>query len=332
MATRVAPINSVNPATEEVLKTYEPYTAAEVEQAVAQAQEAFLEWRTRSLAERAVPMRKLAVLLRERSDDYARLATLEMGKPIREAKAELEKCAGGCEFYAENAARFLSEEPATTSARKSYVRFDPLGIVLAVMPWNFPFWQVIRFGAPAMMAGNAVVLKHASNVPGCALAIEEAVRDAGFPTGLLRTLLVVGGQVEPVIADERVRAVTLTGSSTTGAQIAAAAGRMLKKTVLELGPRLRDRLSHLEGDEATVTIGALAQQRSQPAHRDGAISDPSFAPRYERVLRVVERAVDLLGRERIEPSEDLLGRRVDARDRRKGRAHRQIEDSPARCS
>ena len=180
-------------------------------------------------------MRRLTTLLRERANDYARLMSLEMGKPIGEAKAEVEKCAFGCEFYADNAARFLSEEAATTNARKSYVRFDPLGIVLAVMPWNFPFWQVIRFGAPALMAGNAVVLKHASNVPGCALAIEEAVRDAGFPPGLLRTILVVGSQVEPLIADPRVRAVTLTGSSATGAQIAAAAGRMLKKSVLELG-------------------------------------------------------------------------------------------------
>jgi succinate-semialdehyde dehydrogenase / glutarate-semialdehyde dehydrogenase len=235
MATQVAAITSVNPATEEVLKTYEPYTPAEVEQALSQAQEAFLDWRARSFAERAVPMKKLAAVLRERAEDYARLMTLEMGKPIGEAKGEVEKCAWGCEFYADNAARFLAEEAAQTSARKSYVRFDPLGIVLAVMPWNFPFWQVIRFGAPAMMAGNAVVLKHASNVPGCALAIEEAVRDAGFPLGLLRTLLVVGAQIEPVIADERVRAVTLTGSSATGAQIAAAAGRSLKKTVLELG-------------------------------------------------------------------------------------------------
>jgi succinate-semialdehyde dehydrogenase/glutarate-semialdehyde dehydrogenase len=235
MAASVAPITSINPATEEVLKTYEPYTPAEVEQALGQAQEAFVEWRARSFAERAVPMKKLAAVLRERAADYARLMTLEMGKPIGEAKAEVEKCAWGCEFYADNAARFLADEAAQTSARKSYVRFDPLGIVLAVMPWNFPFWQVIRFGAPAMMAGNAVVLKHASNVPGCALAIEEAVRDAGFPLGLLRTLLVVGAQVEPVIADERVRAVTLTGSSATGSQIAAAAGRMLKKTVLELG-------------------------------------------------------------------------------------------------
>jgi acyl-CoA reductase-like NAD-dependent aldehyde dehydrogenase len=235
MATRVAPITSVNPATEEVLRSYEPHTPAQVEEALAQAQAAFTVWRSRAFAERAVPMRKLAAVLRERSGDYARLMSLEMGKPIGEAKAEIEKCAGGCVYYADNAARFLTEEAAETNARKSYVRFDPLGIVLAVMPWNFPFWQVIRFGAPALAAGNAVVLKHASNVPQCALAIEEAVRDAGFPDGLLRTLLLVGGQVEPVIADERVRAVTLTGSSTTGAQIAAAAGRMLKKTVLELG-------------------------------------------------------------------------------------------------
>ncbi|TMB80727.1 MAG: NAD-dependent succinate-semialdehyde dehydrogenase [Chloroflexi bacterium] len=161
--------------------------------------------------------------------------TLEMGKPITEAKAEIEKCALGCDFFAENAERFLSPEIVKTTAQKSYVAYEPLGIVLAVMPWNFPFWQVIRFAAPAFMAGNAAILKHASNVPQCALAIEEAFRDAGFPDGLLRTLLLAGAQVEPVIADERIRAVTLTGSSATGARIAAAAGRALKKAVLELG-------------------------------------------------------------------------------------------------
>jgi succinate-semialdehyde dehydrogenase/glutarate-semialdehyde dehydrogenase len=180
-------------------------------------------------------MRRLASLLRERADRYGRLISLEMGKPIVEAKAEIEKCAWGCEHYADNAARYLADEVIATSAKRSLVAFQPLGIVLAVMPWNFPFWQVIRFAAPALMAGNAAVLKHASNVPQCALAIEEAIRDAGFPDGLLRTLLLAGSQVEPVIDDDRIRAVTLTGSSDTGSRIAQLAGRALKKTVLELG-------------------------------------------------------------------------------------------------
>jgi acyl-CoA reductase-like NAD-dependent aldehyde dehydrogenase len=235
MTIQAARITSLNPATGEILRTFEPHTAGQVNEALDQAQAAFSLWRARSFTERAVPMRRLASVLRERAEGYARLMTLEMGKPIGEARAEIEKCAWSCEFYAENAARFLADEEVKTNARKSYVAYDPLGIVLAVMPWNYPFWQVIRFAAPALMAGNAAVLKHASNVPQSALAIEEAIRDAGFPEGLFRTLLLAGSAIEPVIADERIRAVTLTGSSSTGAQIAQAAGRALKKCVLELG-------------------------------------------------------------------------------------------------
>ena len=235
MTVTATQIASINPATDEVLRTFEPHTPAQVEDALAAAEDAFGAWRARSFAERAVPMKRVAALLRERSDRYARLMSLEMGKPITEAKAEIEKCALGCEYFAENAARFLSPETIPTNAQKSYVEYVPLGIILAVMPWNFPFWQVFRFAAPALMAGNAAVVKHASNVPQCALAIEEVFRDASFPEGLVRTLLLAGAQVEPVIADRRVRAVTLTGSSATGARIAAAAGQALKKAVLELG-------------------------------------------------------------------------------------------------
>ena len=235
MSTTLSPITSVNPATEEVLARFDPFTPEQVERALDEAQDAFMAWRDRSIVERAVPMRRLAALLRERADRYARLITMEMGKPIAEAKAELEKCAFGAEHYAENAARYLADEVIETSAQRSIVAFEPLGIVLAVMPWNFPFWQVIRFAAPALMAGNGAILKHASNVPQCALAIEEVIRDAGFPEGLLRTVLLAGSAVEPVIADPRIRAVTLTGSSDTGSRIAALAGRALKKSVLELG-------------------------------------------------------------------------------------------------
>lgn len=235
MAMRTAPILSVNPATEEVLARYEAFDDERVSRALDEAQDAFRAWRERSFDERAVPIRRLASVLRERADRYARLITLEMGKPISEAKAEIEKCAWNCEFYAEQAARFLADEPAPTNAKRSYVAFEPLGVVLAVMPWNYPFWQVLRFAAPALMAGNAAVLKHASNVPQSALAIEEAIKDAGFPEGLFRTLLLAGAQVEPVIVDPRIRAVTLTGSSATGARIAELAGRSLKKCVLELG-------------------------------------------------------------------------------------------------
>src|SRR5438094_6824392 len=235
MSATLSPINSINPASAEVLARFDPFTPDEVDHALDQAEDAFIAWRERSFEERAVPMRRLAALLRERADRYGRLITLEMGKPIVEARAELEKCALGCEHYADHAARYLADEIIPTNAKKSLVAFQPLGIVLAVMPWNFPFWQVIRFAAPAFMAGNAAVLKHASNVPQCALAIEEVFREAGFPEGLLRTLLLAGSQVEPVIEDVRVRAVTLTGSSDTGSRIAQLAGRALKKTVLELG-------------------------------------------------------------------------------------------------
>ncbi|HEX9495622.1 MAG TPA: NAD-dependent succinate-semialdehyde dehydrogenase [Candidatus Limnocylindria bacterium] len=228
-------IESVEPATEAVRARFDAHSAAEIAAAIAEADAAFKSWRERSFDERAVPMRALAQVLRDRKDRYARLITTEMGKPITEALAEIEKCAWNCDFYAEHAAEFLRDEPVATNARESYVAFEPLGVVLAVMPWNYPFWQVIRFLAPALMAGNAAVLKHASNVPQCALALEEAVRDAGFPAGLLRTLLVAGAAIEPAIADDRVRAITLTGSTATGSRLAELAGRAVKKAVLELG-------------------------------------------------------------------------------------------------
>jgi succinate-semialdehyde dehydrogenase/glutarate-semialdehyde dehydrogenase len=228
-------IESVEPFTEAVRARFDPHSNAAVATAIAEAEAAFRSWREVPISDRAVPMKALARILRDRKDRYARLITTEMGKPISEALAEIEKCAWNCDFYAEHAAEYLADEPVETNAHASYVAFEPLGVILAVMPWNFPFWQVVRFLAPALMAGNAALLKHASNVPQCALAIEEAVRDAGFPPGLLRTLLLSGAEVEPVIADDRVRAVTLTGSTATGARIAELAGRAVKKAVLELG-------------------------------------------------------------------------------------------------
>jgi succinate-semialdehyde dehydrogenase / glutarate-semialdehyde dehydrogenase len=187
------------------------------------------------LAARAQKMREVARALRAHAATYARTMTLEMGKPIVQAEAEVEKCALTCDYYADHAGSFLAEQERQTDASRSYVRFDPLGPVLAVMPWNFPFWQVFRFAAPALMAGNAAVLKHASNVPRCALAIEEVFRGAGFPPGLFSTVLVGASSVASLIADPRVVAVTLTGSESAGRAVAEAAGRSLKKTVLELG-------------------------------------------------------------------------------------------------
>jgi acyl-CoA reductase-like NAD-dependent aldehyde dehydrogenase len=235
IATGRSTIESINPATEAVLASFEQFTPAQIDQAVAEAATAFGEWRRRSFAARSTAMRRAAELLRSRKERYAGLITAEMGKPITQAEAEVEKCAWVCDYFAEHAEHFLARRPVQTNARLSYVAFEPLGVVLAVMPWNFPFWQVFRFAAPTLMAGNTAVLKHASNVAQCALAIEEVFRDAGFPGGTLRTVLVPGGAVESIIDDARVRAVTLTGSNTTGEKVAAAAGRAIKKTVLELG-------------------------------------------------------------------------------------------------
>ncbi len=228
-------IESVNPATGATLKIYDEMTAEQTVAAVEQAHAAWKAWRTTSFADRARPMKKAAEILRARKEEFARLMALEMGKPLKQGIAEAEKCALGCDYYADHAEAHLALEMVKTEASKSYIAFEPLGVVLAVMPWNFPFWQVFRFAAPALMAGNAGVLKHASNVPGCALAIEEVFEQAGFPKGVFRTLLIGSRQVKAVIDNPRVSAVTLTGSTPAGKAVAAAAGAALKKTVLELG-------------------------------------------------------------------------------------------------
>ncbi len=226
---------SVNPTTEAVLQTFEEFSDAQVDAALQGAHDAQLSWRTTSFGERAARLQAVARALREQKSRLATLATTEMGKPIVEAEAEIEKCAWNCDFYAEHAVRFLADEHVETNASESYVAFEPLGVVLAIMPWNFPFWQVVRFAAPALMAGNGAVLKHASNVPGCAVAIEELFRTAGLPAGLFCTVLVPGSKVDKLIADPRIQAVTLTGSSEVGERVASAAGKQLKKQVLELG-------------------------------------------------------------------------------------------------
>ncbi|MGH2543291.1 MAG: aldehyde dehydrogenase family protein, partial [Ardenticatenaceae bacterium] len=188
-------IKSINPATGEVIERYEEMPSEEVDSILRQVDETWETWRRTPLEERAAPMRQAATTLRDRSQEYARLMAQEMGKPLAQGRAEAEKCAWVCDYYADNAARFLEPQLVETDASKSYVAFNPLGIVLAVMPWNFPFWQLFRFAAPALMAGNAGVLKHASNVPGCALAIEGLLREAGFPENLFRTLLIGSSRV-----------------------------------------------------------------------------------------------------------------------------------------
>ncbi|HLL75952.1 MAG TPA: NAD-dependent succinate-semialdehyde dehydrogenase [Pyrinomonadaceae bacterium] len=228
-------IATVNPATGETLKEFAPLTADEIETKLARAAEAFASHRRTTFSERAGKMLRAAEILESRKEEFARLMTAEMGKPIRAAREEAAKCAWVCRYYAEAAEKFLADEEIESSATRSYVSFRPVGPVLAVMPWNFPFWQVFRFAAPALMAGNCGLLKHASNVPQCALAIEEIFRAAGFAEGVFQALLVGGEAVAPVIEDPRVAAVTLTGSEAAGASVAATAGRVIKKSVLELG-------------------------------------------------------------------------------------------------
>jgi succinate-semialdehyde dehydrogenase/glutarate-semialdehyde dehydrogenase len=228
-------IASVNPATGQKIKSYDEMTPQQVSAAVVQAHDAWTSWRTTPFAERGRLMKRAGEILRQRKEEFARLMAIEMGKPLKQGVAETEKCAWACDYYADHAEAHLAPDAIKTDASKSYVAFDPMGVVLAVMPWNFPLWQVFRFAAPALMAGNAAVLKHASNVPGCALVIEDVFNQAGFPKGVFRTLLIGSSQVKAVIEHPLVRAVTLTGSTPAGKAVAAQAGAVVKKAVLELG-------------------------------------------------------------------------------------------------
>src|SRR5262245_56818428 len=227
-----ATVESRNPATGEVLERFAEPTDAELDTSLEGAGNAFLDWRKRSVAERSRPLREAARLLRDKKTAYARAMALEMGKPVIQGEGEAEKCAWVSDYYAEIAELFLSEQVRQTDATHSYVRFDPLGPVLAVMPWNFPFWQGFRFAAPALAAANAAILQHASKVPRCALLIEELLREAGFPEGLFRTVLVDSQRVGGLLRDHRIRAASVTGSDRAGVSIAETAGHELKKTVI----------------------------------------------------------------------------------------------------
>lgn len=228
-------IKAINPATGNLIKEYHELTLKEVDDILIATNEDYLKWKKTSFSHRAELMKKAANILRDNAEDYGKLMAEEMGKPIKGGISEAKKSAWVCDYYAENAEKFLKPEIIQTDAKKSLVSFQPIGIVLAVMPWNFPFWQVMRFAAPALMAGNAGVLKHASNVPGCALAIEGVFQKAGFPKNIFRTLLIGSKYVDKVIENPLIKAVTLTGSTTAGKAVARKSGEMLKKTVLELG-------------------------------------------------------------------------------------------------
>jgi succinate-semialdehyde dehydrogenase/glutarate-semialdehyde dehydrogenase len=228
-------ITSINPATGESLRTFDELTETQIEDKLARAQAAYESYRWTSFADRARWLNRAAEILESEKDRLGRIMTLEMGKPIAAARAEAAKCASACRYYVEHGEALLADEGVDTGGGRSFIRYQPMGPVLAVMPWNFPFWQVFRFAAPALMAGNAGLLKHASNVPQCALEIEDVIRRAGFPADVFQSLLIGSRHVEKVTADRRVRAVSLTGSEPAGMQVASQAGKQIKKTVLELG-------------------------------------------------------------------------------------------------
>src|SRR3989440_5976511 len=232
---RLMPIATINPTTGEKLKEFSPFDDAEIEKRLKGAEDAFRKYRRRTLPEPSELLHAVTELLFQEKEKFAEIITLEMGKLFRDSVAEIEKCARGCRFYAENGERFLEDEPAQTDAAESYVQYQPLGPVLAIMPWNFPFWQVFRFAAPALFAGNVGLLKPAANVPQCALAIEEIFCRAGFDEGIFQTLLIDTEQVERIIIDSRVTAVALTGSEKAGSAVASLAAQHIKKSVLELG-------------------------------------------------------------------------------------------------
>ena len=321
-------LQSINPATGDVLETFPETTATELDGILARADAASRAWRRRPIAERAERLRAAARLLRERKAAAARTMALEMGKPLAQGVAEAEKCAWACDYFAEQAEQFLADEPHTTDAARSYVRFGALGPVLAIMPWNFPFWQVFRFAAPALVAGNAGVLKHAPNVSRCALEIEAVFRDAEFPDGLFRAVFLDNEAVGAVIGDPRITAVTLTGSDRAGSQVAERAGRHLKKTVLELGGS--DPFIVLEDADLARAARVAAEARLQNSGQSCIA-----AKRFIVVERVAERflepfAAEMRARRVGDPLEAATQIGPQARLDLRANLHRQVQESLAR--
>jgi len=322
------PLRSVNPADGSLLREYPEATPGEVASALAGSARAFEAWRLTSFPERAAVVRRSGSLLRDRREDLARLMALEMGKPLAQGRAEADKCAWVCEHYADQAEAMLAPETVATDASRSYVAFEPLGPVLAVMPWNFPLWQVFRFAAPALMAGNVGLLKHASNVSGCALAIEEILHAAGVPRDAFRALLVASPRVAAIVEAREVVAVTLTGSTPAGRAVAAKAGACLKKTVLELGGS--DPYVVLEDADLEKTAETCAAARLLNGGQS-CIAAKRFVV-VEPVLRRFEEL--LVARVRARRTGDPLEEGVDvgpqARRDLRDELHRQVEASVAR--
>ncbi|MGA6926802.1 MAG: NAD-dependent succinate-semialdehyde dehydrogenase [Desulfosarcina sp.] len=252
-------LQTINPTTGKVVNQYDAMNARQLQERIQAAQSAYQEWRRSDMSRRVACLREAGLILANNKEQYAKLMALEMGKPIRDGRAEIDKCALLCRFVAETAAQTLAPEIVQTEARKSFVSFQPVGLILGIMPWNYPFWQVFRFAAPAMMAGNAILLKHASGVTGSSLAIEQLMHQAGFPRPLFHTLLVSGQNVQPIIDHPAVKAVTLTGSKTAGQAVAAQAGKWVKKTVLELGGS--DPYLILEDADLDLTVEACTDGR-----------------------------------------------------------------------
>ncbi len=280
-------IATINPATGETLKTFTPLTDVEIEDKLALAQATFDQYRHTTFAQRSQWLNQAATILEKDTLKFAQIMTTEMGKTLQSAIAEVEKCAKVCRFYAEKAPEFLTDVPIDSDASQSYIAYQPLGTILAVMPWNFPFWQVFRFAAPALMAGNVSILKHASNVPQCALAIESIFSQAGFPVGAFQTLLIGADQVKSLIEDERVKAATLTGSEPAGAALASAAGQQIKKVVLELGgsdPFIVLESADLEAAVATAVKARMLNNGQSCIAAKRFIVAESVADRFQELM------------------------------------------------
>lgn len=316
---------SVNPLDGTTLAEVDSFTPVALETALYEASQAVPAWSATPIAERGALVQRAAAVLRDHAEEFARLMTLEMGKPIAEARAEIEKSAWGCEYYAAEGAGFLEDEVIASDAGRSLVTYQPLGTVLAVMPWNFPFWQVFRFAAPALVAGNTGLLKHASNVPQCAQAIETVFLEAGFPQGVFRTLMIPSSQVAAVIEDVRVHAVTLTGSESAGRQVAATAGSQVKKSVLELGGSdpfivLEDADLELAVEQAVVSRFLNTGQSCIAAKRFIVVDAiaAEFVARFKTAVEAISMGDPLDETNRLGPMA-----RIDLRDE----LHEQVVDS-----
>jgi succinate-semialdehyde dehydrogenase / glutarate-semialdehyde dehydrogenase len=300
------PIATIDPATGQTVRTFEPLSDEQLEARLQCAADAYRRHRRTTFAERSRMMLKAAEILESEKEAFGRLMVTEMGKPLKAAMEEAAKSAWGCRYYAENAERFLADEEVKTTASRSYVTWQPVGPVLAIMPWNFPFWQVFRFAAPALMAGNVGLLKHASNVPQCALAIEDILRRAGFAEGVFQTLLIETERVRSVIEDRRVAAVTLTGSNTAGSQVASAAGKAIKKTVLELGgsdPFVVMPGADLQAAVATAVKARIVNNGQSCIAAKRFIVHEKVADEFERGF--VERMASLTVGDPMDPSTDV---------------------------